>query len=354
MQTVKKTAIKICLLIAVVFVLNLLYKRTFWRDDLDQHADMLWELLHQQDSCDILYFGESSDFHTDSLDVNKESISHLTGEYFPSLKLGAVSRPAMHAGIYAAVIRHLSPTAKVKTVIFTLNMRSFDATWIHSSLESYLLKTKLMYLPYPPIINRFLFSLNAFENKTEKQREQDMLDQWEHDQLKFPYPFKYKNVREWDKAMGNGGYLLRDGSWDMPKIDLACHYIKAYAFQIDPLTNPRIKDFDEIVDICKQKNLNIVFSLMAENVQYADSLVGKDLIYLMRQNRDLLVNRYSRKGVLVVDNLELVSGKDFVDQHWTTEHYKEQGRKAIAGNLAEGLKNFYQKEYIHKANERTD
>lgn len=348
MDALKKIAVKGCLAIAVVLLLNILYKAALWKDDLDKHADMLWELLHQQDNCDILYFGESSDFHTDSLDVNRESISHLTSEYFPSLKMGAVSRPAMHAGIYAAVIRHLSPSAKVKTVVFTLNMRSFDATWINSSLESYLLKTKLMYGPYPAIINRFLFSLNAFENKTEKQREQDMLDQWAKDQLRFPYPFKYKNVVEWDHAMGDGGYLKPDGSWDMPKIDLACHYIKAYAFQIDTASNPRIKDFDEITEICKQKNINIVFNLMAENIQYADSLVGKDLIYLMRQNRDLLVDRYTRKGVLVVDNLELVNGKDFVDQHWTTEHYKERGRKAIAGNLAIGLKKFYPKEYINK------
>lgn len=203
-----------------------------------------------------------------------------------------------------------------------------------------------MYAQYPAIINRFLFSLNAFENKTEKQREQDMLEQWERDELKFPYPFKYKNVREWDKGMADGGYKKADGSWDQPKIDLACHYIKAYAFQIDTLNNPRLKDFDEIVNVCKKKNLNIVFNLMAENVQYADSLVGKDLIYLMKQNRDFLVKRYRSKGVVVVDNLEAVNGKDFVDQHWTTEHYNERGRKVVAKNLAEGLRKIYAKEYI--------
>lgn len=338
------------LLLAIVLLLNQVYKRTFWRDDLDKHADLLWELQKHQHECDMLYFGESSDFHTDSTDVSKKSTSHFASEYFPTLKLGAVSRPAMHAGMFAAVIRHLSPKAKVKTVIFTLNMRSFDATWINSPLESYLLKTKLMYQPYPPIVNRFLLSLNAYENKTEKEREEDMLAQWEKDPLIFPYPFKYKNVRDWDKAMASGGYLNADGSWDIPKIDLACHYIKAYGFQIDTATNPRIKDFDEIVSICKGKNLNIVFNLLSENVQYADSLVGKDLVYLMKQNRDLLVNRYTQKGVLVVDNLEAVNGKDFVDQHWTTEHYKEKGRRIVARNLAEGLKKIYPKEYINQKN----
>jgi hypothetical protein len=270
--------------------------------------------------------------------VNKKAISELTAEYYPALRLGTVSRPAMHAGIYKEVMKNLSSSAKVKTVIFTMNMRSFDATWIHSSLESALQKSKIMYLGYPALVNRFLLSLNVYDNKTEEERDRDMKAQWAKDELKFPYPFKYKNVIEWDQAMGNGGYLNPDGSWDMPKIALATHFIKGFGFQIDPATNPRIKDFDEIVIVCKEKNLNIVFNLMAENVQYADSLAGKDLLYLMKQNRDLLVNRYGKNGATVVDNLELVNGKDFVDQTWITEHYKENGRKAIAKNLAEQMK----------------
>jgi hypothetical protein len=348
MEILKKITFRLLLVLAILLLLNEVYKRAFWKSDLDKHADMLWELLKQQDSCDILYFGESSDFHTDSADHNKSSISRFAAGYFPSLKLGAVSRPAMHAGVYADVVRYISSEAKVKTVVFTLNMRSFDAAWINSSLESYVLKTRIMYKPYPPIVNRFLFSLNAFENKSEKEREQDMLAQWKTEELKFPYPFKYKNVREWDDGMANGGHLNPDGSWNTAKIDLACHYIKAYAFQIDTITNPRIKDFDEIVKTCKKKNLNIVFNLMAENIEYADSLVGKDLIYLMLQNRDLLLKRYSQKGVIVVDNLELVDGKDFVDQKWTTEHYNERGRRTVAKNLAEGLRKIYLREYINQ------
>jgi hypothetical protein len=345
MKDVKKIALRVLALLLILFVLNVIYKRTFWMKDLDNHADMLYELLTRQDTCDVLYFGESSDFHCDSLDVDKRPISRFTAVHYPSLKFGTVTRPAVHAGIYLAVLKHLSDKARVKTVIITLNMRSFDATWINSALESYLLKTKIMYQPYPPLVNRFLFSLNVFENKSEKQREQDMINQWDRDELKFPYAFKYKNAQEWNWAMGEGGYLKPDGSWDQPKIDLACHYIKAYAFQIDTTKNPRLKDFDEIVNVCKKKNLNIVFNLMAENVQYADSLVGKDLIYLMHQNRDLLVKRYTSKGVLVVDNLEKVKGKDFVDQHWTTEHYNQRGRKLVGDELAKHLKKIYPKEY---------
>jgi hypothetical protein len=350
MREFKKIIVRLCLLTGIVALLNICYKKTFWKDDLDKHSDMLWEQLNQQYDKDILYYGESSNFATDSNDVCKKSISDLAAEFYPGLKLGTVGRPAMHAGIYLAVIRKLSPTTKVKTIIVTLNMRSFGADWIHSHLESYLMKTKIMYQPYPDIANRFLLSLNAFENKTEKQREKDKKAQWAREQLVFPYPFKYKNVIDWNRAMAYGGYLKPDGTWDTPKIELACHYIKTYGFQINTSTNPRIKDFDEIVNVCKAKKINVVFNLLAENVQHADSLVGKDLIFLMKQNRDLLVDRYSKMGVIVVDNLELVNDKEFIDQNWTTEHYKENGRKIIAKNLAEKMKKIYPANFVNRLN----
>jgi hypothetical protein len=62
------------------------------------------------------------------------------------------------------------------------------------------------------------------------------------------------------------------------------------------------------------------------------------------------MNRYNKEGVIVVDNLELVKGIDYIDQAWTTEHYKQKGRQAIAKNLAEHLKQIYPKEFIGKEN----
>jgi hypothetical protein len=49
---------------------------------------------------------------------------------------------------------------------------------------------------------------------------------------------------------------------------------------------------------------------------------------------------------VVVDNLELVPGKEFIDQTWTTEHYGYKGRMAIAGNLAQELKKQFDAHYI--------
>jgi hypothetical protein len=61
------------------------------------------------------------------------------------------------------------------------------------------------------------------------------------------------------------------------------------------------------------------------------------LVQLIRYNRDYLVKRYKAKGAIVIDNLEVVKGKDYTDQNWTTEHYNYKGRKAIADNVAQKL-----------------
>ncbi|MEY3727855.1 MAG: hypothetical protein RL098_1323, partial [Bacteroidota bacterium] len=70
--------------------------------------------------------------------------------------------------------------------------------------------------------------------------------------------------------------------------------VKSYAFQIKP-DNPRLKDFDEIVLFCQQHKIKLIFNLLAENTAYAQQYVGKELVQIMRYNRNLLVRRYSKK-----------------------------------------------------------
>ena len=51
----------------------------------------------------------------------------------------------------------------------------------------------------------------------------------------------------------------------------------------------------------------------------------------------MLVKRYTEKGVLVIDNLSAVAGKDFTEKRWTSEHYTQRGRWTIARNVAIGM-----------------
>lgn len=126
---------------------------------------------------------------------------------------------------------------------------------------------------------------------------------------------------------------------------MAGYYIKSYGFSIFD-DNPRVKDFDAIVELCRERGWNLVFNILAEDVDKAMELGGKDLIVLMKQNRDYLLRRYGGlDGVTVVDNLSLVRDVNFIDQEWTTEHYYEEGRRIIAEHLAQTLKDFYPEDY---------
>jgi hypothetical protein len=343
---IKQIGIKIGLLLVILLGLNFVYKATLYQSDLKEKCEQALEIASNQNSTDVFYFGESSNFNARDDDSIKNSISEIANLFFPTLNITAINKPATHAGIFKDWLRQLNlKHKKPQALIVTLNLRSFDAAWVHSKLETPLQESMVLVKPYPALVNRFLLSLQAFDNKTEQQREQDMLNDWKNTYLEFPFPHKYKTVREWDNALAQGSFLKPDGTWDNDKIVLACHYVKGYAFNIKE-SNPRIKDFDEITRWCQKNKIKLYLNLLAENIEYADSLVGKELVFLMKQNRDYLVKRYNKNNCKVIDNLELVAGKEFTDQNWTTEHYSYKGRMIIAKHISESLKSQFSNHYI--------
>jgi len=277
--------------------------------------------------------------------LDKRKISDFIADQYPCLALYDLTKPAAHAGIFKVLLQHMPEESEVETVIVTLTLRSFNAQWIHSPLETSLRKSLVLLKPYPPLYNRFLLSFKAYDIKTKEEREADFQEQWLADELHFPYEFPHKDVQKWDRWMAYSGIRDKSGEVDRAQTELACHYIKAYGFQIDTLKNPRMAEFDAIVDLARERGWNLVFNLMAENMEKAEQLVGDDLIFLMNENRELLLNYYRAKGVLVVDNLSGVEDSQFTDQNWTTEHYAEKGRKAIAKRVAAAMKIWYPDDY---------
>lgn len=341
-----KIIIRVLALAIIIAVLNYVYKYTFYNKDLAEKSEQIITLKETQKETDIYYFGESSNFNTSENDSTRQSISALTNLFFPSLRITAINQAGTHAGIYKHWLTQIDTRLNVpKALVITLNVRSFNAPWINSSLEPALQSSVILADQYPSIVNRFLLSLNNFDNKTPQQRERAIASEWKNKKLKLPFAFTHQTVDQWDKHTAQG---LQCNNVDSDKVVLACHYIKTYAFNIDE-NNPRIKDFDQIANWCKKNNIPLYFNLLAENIDYADSLVGKELVFLMKQNRDYLVRRYNQNNCKVVDNFEWVKGLEFTDQNWTTEHYSYKGRMIIAKNLANSLKtqfnNYYKPAY---------
>jgi hypothetical protein len=206
-------------------------------------------------------------------------------------------------------------------------------------LETPLQESIVLLKARPALFNRFLLSFKGYDVRTNKEREQQR-DKYEKVPLHFLYPFPYRNIPEWREAQARIEIPNPDTASKVNLTMLGYTYVYVYAFQIDTLTNPRIKDFDRIVRLAKQRGWKLYFNLLAENTEQAQQLVkhSDDLLFLMRQNRDLLVERYHKQGVTVIDNLEAVPDSAFLDRDWTTEHYTKHGRAIIAQRVAEAIR----------------
>lgn len=344
-----KLLIRLTFLVPVFFLFNEIYTRFFFEKDLQENSPEINKVREALASgAEILYLGESSNTTFRGDDYDKRSISTMIGDFYPGKKIFNINKDASHAGIYYYFLNKIPATSPVKTVIVTLNLRSFDANWIYSDLETPLQKSTILLHDHYPLINRFLLAFKGYDHKSNEERRAQYLSAWKNETLHFPYPFPFKNVKQWDKELFSKGILGADGKKDEAITALACHYVKTYAFQIDTLKNPRIKDFDKIVMLAKERGWSLVFNLMAENIQRANELVGKDVVWLIKENGKLLEQRYRRKGVLVVNNLDNVGDEEYIDRNWTTEHYAEHGRHIIATNVADSLKKFYNREYISR------
>src|SRR5690606_1786157 len=112
-------------------------------------------------------------------DSIQTSIAGMANLFYPALKIKTINKYATHAGIYKHWLREIDlKGAKPKALIVTMNLRSFDAAWIHSKLETQLQESVVFTRPFPNIVNRFLLSLQAFDNKSEQEREIEMLGEW--------------------------------------------------------------------------------------------------------------------------------------------------------------------------------
>ncbi len=334
----KRIAIRIVLVTVILMAFNYVYTNLLFEKDIQQQSAAINLVRAVPNNADIIYLGESSNITFRGNDIDKRPISAFIADHFPELNVYDITKPASHSGIFKVLLENIPDSSEVQTVIVTLNLRSFNAQWIYSMLETPLQKSMVLLRTYPPLLNRFLLSFKAYDIKTDLEREQEFKRKWRKDKFHLPYSFPHRDVIQWDYWMSITGIKDKTGKIDAAQTELASHYIKAYGFQIDTLHNPRIKDFNDIVRLSEKKGWNLVFNLLSENTEKARKLAGEDLLYIMNENRNLLIKYYEQKGVTVVDNLNTLEDEQFVDQNWTTEHYSEKGRKKIAKNVADTIK----------------
>ena len=325
------------MLVFILIILDIIYYFTLYQKDISKNCSLMELSLLAAKGMDMVYLGESSNHSYSENDTDKRFINEMIENLMPGHHVGKLSKGACHAGIYYDILRNIPKGNEVKTAIVTVNMRSFTSEWIHSNLEPALRKEQIMMKKAPALYKRMLLSFKAYPNWTEKERSAIIQNGFEKQTFTLPYPFSYHNANEWDIAIGSTKILFNGTHPSDDSVALACHHIKHFACTLDD-KNPRIKDFDKIVKLCKKRGWQPVFNILAENVDQIDSLCGPELLYLLEQNVKYVTDRYESQGVIVVNNLTAVRDTDFFDRDFPTEHYTQTGRLAIARNVSETLK----------------
>jgi hypothetical protein len=322
--------------IAALFVASIwVYNQWVWPLDRYDHAYFLDQLVKDQDTSDVIYIGESSNFwsNKDSGDIREISkmIEHKSGR-----KVLNLSRSAYHMGIYRPLFAHFTELKQLKDVILTVNIRTFGPPCVHSTIETSLQKDRIFLKKEMPFLKKMKAVFSLYDNRNEKERDACMWQNWTHDTLSlYGRVLPHQTVKDW---CGVTKFPDSLGQEDMPKRVLADHYVKAYGFNLNE-TNQRIIDLDHIALTVSKAKYNLHLLILSENIQWADSLAGSDMANLIRQNRDYIVNRYKgkHKNVHIIDNLETVPAQFFGEKDWTTEHYFWQGRALIADSVVRSI-----------------
>lgn len=319
----------------VLCLLDVIYYYGWYKKDLQNECSLM-ELsqIAVDEDADIVYLAESSNHTLGIHDTDTGKISDMIARQVPQYKVSSLTKDACHAGIYYDVLRNIDPDSHVKMAIVTVNMRSFSSEWIHSDLETPLQKEQIFMKKAPALYKRLLIAFKAYWHCSEQKRSEIVRRGIKKQKYQLPYDSSHHihTAHEWDMAIGRSHQLYDGRIVSDDTVALVCHYVKDFAYQLND-KNPRIKDLDRIVKLCEKRGWIPVFNILADNMDEISDLVGPDLVYLMQQNAQYIIQRYEARGVIVVNNQNVVRDQYFRDREFPTEHYTQEGRQAIADGV---------------------
>ena len=321
-------------LVAVLVVLDVVYRYTFYSDDLESNCTLMQRSEKPvAEGDDVVYLGESSNHAVADDEPDKRFISDMLQDMLPDHSVANLDKDACHAGIYYDILRNIPKDSPVRTAVVTVNMRSFTAEWIYSDLEVPLRKEQVMMKKAPALYRRLLLAFKGYTHWSEEERARTVRHALRHQSFAPPVGVEWNTASEWDRALAE---QLRAQGVSEDTISLATHYVKCFAGEVDE-DNPRIRDLDRIARLCERRGWRLLYHILPDNEEQMASLVGPALVELLRRNGTFVEERYRAMGVIVVNNQGLVADADFRDRDYPTEHYRQAGRQTIAAAIAAAI-----------------
>jgi len=203
---------------------------------------------------------------------------------------------------------------------------------------------------YPLTFRRLLLSLDYYDNKSLEERKQQFLQYWKRDTISITEFNFIKTTFEWD-SISALSQKYKDINYviDYDKVGFMCNIIKAFAYNLDTINNVRFKQFDKIIKLANNRNWNLIFNILPEDIDKAEIMVGKEIPYILNRNKEIFIKKYRNKNVTIIDNMELLNGGYFYETY-PTEHYIPKGKEIVANKVSEVISSIYtEQEFVEKA-----
>ena len=342
------------LMIRCVFVLlflvglNWIYVKTgLFEKDTMQFSRVKYRIDSAFSNGDIIYLGESSNTSFNPwTDTLNQSIGDFLQLYLPSAKVEQVTHEGYHPGLFKKMLNLLDGTQNSgKTIVLGVNIRTCGPSAMFNGNEASNQREALFYSRRPALITRTFMGLHFYDNRNGKEMEGLKFKYWRTREIDGLFKNQYATTLKWidDIARIYGDSLPKEIK------DMAGAYVKEFAFVIDD-ENPRVQDLKEIVDLCKQKGVKLLFHILPPNREHAGMLFGRllpngnlengrDLLNFMDYNHDFIVSKFKSWNVEFIDNYLLSEAKShrFTDQWYPTEHYDAVIRRNIAESIFKSM-----------------
>ena len=332
---------------------------------------------------DVVYLGESSNTSFNPwTDTFGYSVSEFLQMYLPQNRVRGVSHDGYHMGLFSQMLglmpEHWADSGR-KTVVITVNMRSFGPSAMFNGNEASNQQEAIFYSHRTALLNRVYVSLHHYDYRDSREMERAKTQWFRTRDLRIGggagqhygsthgglglesagEKWFYHNTVKWWLRDLQRQYAPVSGEADLDRVmPMAEAYLKEFAFLLDE-ENPRVQALDAIVAKCKQEQVNVVFVLLMPNFDHANRLFGEELTQLMDYNMDFLRKRFAgwekeyNKGDFKVGYVDVqrlygdwAGGQHYTDQWYPTEHVDAHVRRFIAQKTAEKILAFQYRDRI--------
>lgn len=332
---------------------------------------------------DVVYLGESSNTSFNPwTDTFGYSVSEFLQMYLPQNRVRGVSHDGYHVGLFSQMLglmpAHWADSSR-KTVVITVNMRSFGPSAMFNGNEASNQQEAIFYSHRMALLNRVFVSLHHYDSRDAREMERAKTQWFRTKDLRLNggagnhygnthgdgrmvskgEEFFYHNTVKWWLRDLQRQFAPVSGDADLARVmPMAEAYLKEFAFLLDE-ENPRVQALDAIVEKCQREQVNVVFVLLMPNYDHANRLFGEELTQLMDYNMDFLRKRFAgwekeyKQGDFKVGYVDVpraygdwAGGQHYTDQWYPTEHVDAHIRQFIAKKTADKILEFQYRDRI--------